>query len=372
MPGINNIDIERLVLPISEDNHGGEVMRDDITPHSTYYRLKDLRTKARNQERRRLTDTEELAFETSEWQDIYNEVPEILESRSKDLELLAWYIEAAARIDGYSGLAQGFDMATALIENCWDSLFPLPDEDGISTRLAPLIGLNGFESQGSLVMPILGIPFTEPDGSNTVYATWQYEQAAQVDLISDAAKKEEKIASGVIALSTIQQGISESRPEFIEQSYTDLQSAIKAYERLQAAIDSVSADDPQPTSNITHALQQCEDVFRYLAQGIIDRVNQTDEVDESDLDESSDEEKTTSGSSNSIDDREQALKQLRLSAQYFRNSEPHSPVSYLIEQAIAWSHKSLPDLLQELISDETARQDYCRLTGIIQQSPSSD
>jgi len=371
MPGINDIDIERLISPISEDNHGGEVMRDDVTPHSTYYRLKDLRTKARNQERRMLTDTEELAFDTTDWKVLYEEVPEILETRSKDLELLAWYIEAATRINGFAGLTQGFDMATALIEGCWDALYPLPDEDGVSTRLAPIIGLNGFESEGSLIMPILGVPFTQPDGTNTVYATWQYEQAAEVDMITDPAKKEEKIASGALALSTIQQAIAESQPEFIEGAYSDLLSAIEAYKRLQTAIDNASPDDPQPTTYITATLQRCEDVFRYLAQHVIDRVTQTDEELEDDADEaSSDAGKTSSEASSSVDDRQQALKQLRLTAQYFRKSEPHSPVSYLIEQAIAWSQKSLPDLLQELITDDSARQDYCRLTGIAAQQQS--
>ena len=378
MPDINNIDIERLVSPISEDNHGGEVMRDDVTPHSTYYRLKDLRTKARNQERRMLTDTEELAFDVSDWQVLYDEIPEILETRSKDLELMAWYIEAATRIHGFSGLTQGFDMTTALIENCWDSLYPLPDEDGVSTRLAPIIGLNGFESEGSLIMPILGVAFTEPDGTNSVYATWQYEQAAEVDMITDPAKKEEKIASGALALPTIQQAIAGSKPEFIDSTYIDLLKAIDAYKKLQSAIDAVSPDDPQPTTYITATLQRCEDVFRYLAQHVIDRVTQTDEVSEEGADgvssDTSDIEKTSSKASGSVDDRQQALKQLRLTAQYFRKSEPHSPVSYLIEQAIAWSQKSLPDLLQELITDDSARQDYCRLTGIAaqQQSESND
>lgn len=373
MPGINDIDIERLVSPISEDNQGGEVMRDDVTPHSTYYRLKDLRTKARNQERRMLTDTEELSFDTTDWKILYDEIPEILETRSKDLELMAWYIEAATRIKGFSGLAQGFAMATALIEHCWDFLYPLPDEDGVSTRLAPLTGLNGFESQGSLIMPILGVPFTEPDGGNTVYATWQYEQSAEVDLLSDAAKKEERMAAGVLPLTTIKQAVYESKPEYIDATYTDLLAAITGYKELQIAIDSVSPDDPQPTSFITATLQRCDDVFRYLAQDVIDRVTQTGDISDVDSDETSpDNEKTVAEPSSSVDDRQQALKQLRLTAQYFRNSEPHSPVSYLIEQAIAWSQKSLPELLQELISDDSARKDYCRLTGVTQKPQSDD
>jgi type VI secretion system protein ImpA len=51
-------------------------------------------------------------------------------------------------------------------------------------------------------------------------------------------------------------------------------------------------------------------------------------------------------------------------ADYFRQSEPHSPVSYALEQAVRWGRMPLPDLLAELIPDESARTNMLRMTGI--------
>ncbi|WP_133405430.1 ImpA family type VI secretion system protein [Parashewanella tropica] len=48
--------------------------------------------------------------------------------------------------------------------------------------------------------------------------------------------------------------------------------------------------------------------------------------------------------------REQAFKQLQTLSSYFQKTEPHSPVSYLLDIAINWGKLALPNLLDELMS----------------------
>jgi len=48
--------------------------------------------------------------------------------------------------------------------------------------------------------------------------------------------------------------------------------------------------------------------------------------------------------------RDLAFHELRKIANYFAKSEPHSPVSFLLEKAIRWGYMSLPDLMEELVS----------------------
>ena len=66
--------------------------------------------------------------------------------------------------------------------------------------------------------------------------------------------------------------------------------------------------------------------------------------------------------------REQAINQLQSVADFFRETEPHSPVSYTIEQVIRWCGMPLPELLAELISDGDAKRSYFRLVGIAEQN----
>jgi type VI secretion system protein ImpA len=49
---------------------------------------------------------------------------------------------------------------------------------------------------------------------------------------------------------------------------------------------------------------------------------------------------------------------------YFRKTEPHSPISYILERAVKWGDMPLDDLIKELIPDSSARGLYGSLTGI--------
>jgi len=55
-------------------------------------------------------------------------------------------------------------------------------------------------------------------------------------------------------------------------------------------------------------------------------------------------------------------------SEFFKSTEPHSPISYNLQQAVKWGHMSLPELLQELIPDESARTEYFRLVGIKEEA----
>jgi type VI secretion system protein ImpA len=62
--------------------------------------------------------------------------------------------------------------------------------------------------------------------------------------------------------------------------------------------------------------------------------------------------------------REDALGKLREVADFFRRTEPHSPVPYLIQRAINWSRMSFEQLLVELVKDENSRLDINSTLGI--------
>jgi type VI secretion system protein ImpA len=62
--------------------------------------------------------------------------------------------------------------------------------------------------------------------------------------------------------------------------------------------------------------------------------------------------------------REDAFRALLQVADFFRRTEPHSPVSYALEQAVRWGRMPLPELFGELISDEAIRTELFRRIGI--------
>lgn len=359
------LDINALIVPISEDSPVGADPREDVSPTSRYFTLKDYRNQARANERAALVDEELASSIANDWRPIVEQVPEALINESKDLEYAAWLIEALCRIDGFAGLATGFKVARQLIESFWDDLYPLPDEDGLETRIAPLIGLNGYDGEGSLITPILSIPITSDNGSEA-FATWQFNRASEIAMM-DEDKQRQKAESGITALSDIEDAVKASPVSFYIELMAQLETSMSEFQLLSNAMDAAMGGEPQPTSMIAKSLDKCQEAIRYLAGEMIDQA-QSDAMDaaESDVEDNNQESDISAQPQRpkKLEDREHAISMLKEVSEFFRKTEPHSPMPYAIDQVIRWSGLELPELLQELIDDGGARNNYFRLTGI--------
>ncbi|WDZ71665.1 hypothetical protein PWW31_10700 [Vibrio harveyi] len=66
-----------------------------------------------------------------------------------------------------------------------------------------------------------------------------------------------------------------------------------------------------------------------------------------------------------VHNRDHAFHELRKLADYFKQTEPHSPVPFLLERAIRWGYLSLPELLQEMTGGNNQVLDHInQLTGM--------
>ena len=154
MPTADLLEFETLLKPISEEAPTGVNLREDISPDSLYYQVKDARAAARAAERAAAQSEDPSSAPTPDWGAVLDLAPTIVAGKSKDLEIVAWWIEALARTAGFAGMRDGFRLATELVRTYWDDIHPMPDEDGVATRVAPLTGLNGEDAEGTLIVPI--------------------------------------------------------------------------------------------------------------------------------------------------------------------------------------------------------------------------
>ena len=69
----------------------------------------------------------------------------------------------------------------------------------------------------------------------------------------------------------------------------------------------------------------------------------------------------------SVRSRQEAFQTLSRVSEYFRLTEPHSPISYALDQIVRWGRMSLPELLAEIVTDRTAREEIFKRTGIIEE-----
>lgn len=371
----NRLNIEELLAPVSEENAAGIDLRNDESPDSLYYTLKDARNSARAIERNSFPgDDNEDHAETEHWKLIISKAPEALK-QSKDLEIAAWLTEALIRQDGFAGLKEGFTLINGLIQNFWDGLYPLPDEDGVSTRVAVLVGLNGINNTiGTLVAPINTAPLTA-DGD---YSSWSYTQAQELDKTKDPATKKKKMASGAVPINTIMTAVKPSQSDFYVDLEADLESTISEFTAFTDKLDELCGDDTPPSSNIRKSLENARKTLHLIAKNILNpEVEVEIEAGESDADGQAPREADASKgaefkTTGNIKGRLEAFKTLQAVAEFFKRTEPHSPIGFTIERVVRWGDMSLPQLLQELVPDPQAKDYYEKLVGILPPAPEMD
>ena len=149
-------------------------MRKDFDTNSIYYQIKEARQAARHAERHNIID-ESPIDPNPFWKTVLELSIEILKKYSKDLEICSLLIEATLRLDQLNGLAKAFKLLQQLLEQYWPSLYPSTDEDGIETKLMPIIALNGIDSPGSLIEPLCQIAITDTNQTTTI-PLWKYQQ----------------------------------------------------------------------------------------------------------------------------------------------------------------------------------------------------
>lgn len=359
---------EEYISPISDAEFAGIDPRSDVSPTSTYYALKDLRNQLRAAERNALVDEEGIASLSRDWLPLLEQCSEAIKTESKDIEYLAWLIEGLCRIHGFKGIAFGFRVAKYLLEHHFEALYPTLDEgDEISDKVSALVGLNGTAGEGTLIIPIKSIYMTD-SVSMDPFSFWEYQQGYDISRLSDE-KREKKITQGAVDFELLEKSAAETSTDFFVSLKSDIEEAIEQFAALSEVMDQVTGE-PQPTSNIKQALEVSLAAIKHVAadkleaaQIAIDTANAEPE-EELVEDVQTDSAQPTKLSRNEINSRENAIKKLQEIAIFFRKTEPHSPMSYTIEQVIRWSELSLPELLNELITDNDARTGYFKLSGI--------
>ncbi len=361
MASATNIDINKLLEPIAEDNPVGTDIRQDQKPDSIYQQIKQARMSARAAERSNMYDkNNNEAIE--HWRNISLLAPEIISKHSKDLEISSWYIEAQVRLNGFQGLRSCLKLTRELIEQYWDSIYPLPDEDGMLIRVAPLAGLNGEGAEGVLMAPIRNIPITE-GGQPGPFSYWQYQQARDVQKITDPEIRSENAAKNGFSLDDIETAVNQSSETFYINLRDAIADCISEYKKISQLLDErCETHEAPPTSNMIAVLEQCLGAVNHLGKHKFPV--ETDEPAEGDTSSDNTNRMGSTKVTGSITSREVAFQQLHAISEFFLKTEPHSPIPYVLAKAVKWGNMPLHELIGELIPDNSSRDYFSSVTGV--------
>ena len=132
---------------------------------------------------------------------------------------------------------------------------------------------------------------------------------------------------------------------------------------LEDEVSSRASDDENapPSSQVRATLETIQHAFSHLTRNVLasDSLGEDSDADGSDRDRNHKSRAAAPAvdiAQAQVNSREDAFKMLIKASEFFRKTEPHSPVSYMLQQTVEFGRMDLPQLLQTLIGDEDVLQ----------------
>lgn len=287
---------------------------------------------------------------------------QLLRERTKDLRVLNWLTEADALTRGYTGLARGLGLAAGLCERYWEQLHPQADDGDLEQRIGTLSWLLNRVTTLARQMPVLR------NAQRAVSLAEMAEARALQAAIERQPDAAETLSRGKLALADVARVQKETQKPWLREQLAALHDAVAALASLQTAVDAqLGADGPSFVSAreaLAGALHDLERLAREagavegataapvaVAEGTAAITTQAASA-------------VTQATPGVLATREQALAQLRQVADFFRRTEPHSPVAYLADKAARWGELPLHQWLRQVVKDQTSLSQLEELLGL--------
>jgi len=342
------LDMERLLAPIEGDDPCGESLKWDVI----YDEIKAAR---QQKDKDPLVEKQDLE---ADWSLVYELTTEAIATRSKDLMLAAYLIESLLWMHGFQGLREGIELLNNLVTKYWDNLYPKIDEDGdLEPRAASLVWLTDPNTGCRLPNAIREIPLTPP-GDEGVGYSWNYwdsriahPKGESEDSSDFAARQAEAQKIGQIFEATA----AFAPIDFYKDLIHEIEPLKELFEVFATDIDEKLGDVAPGWTAFRKAIEDCEIVVRRQIKdkGGDDSQEAQEGVSGDSAAADGTDSNSASGTRGPIRSRADAIAQLEEAARSLRQIEPHSPVAFLVERAIRWSHMPFGDVLKDLVKDES-------------------
>jgi type VI secretion system protein ImpA len=273
----------------------------------------------------------------ADWKFVAGRCAELIERRSKDLQLAVWLAEASARTAGLRGLADSLVLVAGLCERYWDHVYPLPDEGGFEQRIGNLCWLAARVPQ-----LVQDVPIAE-GGTHSM---------------RDAGMAHARGADAAAELETARRRSSRA---FYEALLRDCDHCAAALGDLERVVDDrLGADGP----SFSAAKSTLQGLIDFVTPAARETGALTEAMPAWGGAPAPGTQAAAGAAAGPIHSRAQALAQLRMVADFFRRTEPHSPVAYLADKAANWGEQPLHVWLRAVVKDDASLARLEELLGV--------
>jgi type VI secretion system ImpA family protein len=351
-------DIDKLLSPITPDDPAGTNLRYD----PLYDQLRELR---REDDATLPQGVWKSEPKKADWRAVESICLETIETRSKDLQIAAWLLEAWLHLYGFAGTAEGFRVMLALSESFWDGLHPRIEGGDAEFRIAPIVWLNR-----KLPADLRQLPVTAPEADGVAVCTLaDWETACQLETLQNRPGQQNAATERDMTLARFQQSAMLTPTPWLIGALGEVRNLLRAGAELQSLLDEKLARE----SPGLLAVRTAAEAAATLLEGLLRERGASQSAANPGTEasvfqyhylgpESGDAEPSiTSGR---IQTRSQAYQMLVEAADFLYRTEPHSPASYLVRRAVSWGGMSLEELLPELVRNQAELSEIYRLLNV--------
>ena len=343
------ISADQLLLPISADQPCGVDL--SFSPEL------DAISQARKFDDPSLDQGEWVTeLKEADWSFVLQRCAALLAERSKDLRLAAWLTEANARQAHLRGLGEGYRLMAGLCRQYWDlGLHPQPDGADHEQRIGNLSWI--LAHTPALVR---AMALTEPHAGG-----WS---AIDFDTARRRAASNQDGVNGV-KLAEMEAARRNSSAQFRATFAADAQFCLDALAELEEVADARLGRDSPGFSAARDALQLIQRALPQPQPQLQPQLQPQPQAPAVAAQADAAPPALHVAAAGGIASRAQALEQLRLVAQYFRQTEPHSPVSYFADKAADAGEQSLHQWLRSVVKDAGSLAHIEELLGVAPGDP---
>jgi type VI secretion system protein ImpA len=354
------LDVESLVTPIAGANPSGASLR--------YAGTYDAIQEARRADDALAQGDWQHATKVSDWRAVIDLATTALATRTKDLQIAAWLLEAAVKTHGFAGFRDGLRLVRELMDGFWDTVYPEAEDGDLEFRAAPIEWMNDRLPEAVKAVPIAR------SSAGDQYAWWHWHESRTVENLGrqNPEARELALAEGKISGEEFDKAVAAlPRPHWEDL----VQSLGEAWDELTQLDASIDARFGRNAPSLV-ALKKATEEVRTLVESIVKRKRELEPggapTGSPVVEDGVPELREAPGESpgGMPRDRAAALRQLAEVAAFFRRTEPHSPVAYLVQRAVQWGHMPLEAWLKEVINDGSVLAHVRETLGLKEDPPS--
>lgn len=322
-----------LLNPIAGDNPSGKSLR--------YDPIYDKIREARREEDVLPQGDWSREIKKADWPLVIKLTTEALSTKTKDLQLAVWLVEAQMRREHIAGLREGLDLLRGLMESFWDTLYPEMEDGDLEFRAGPL-GWIGSK----LDLAVRRLPLTK-----NRLDFFQFQDSRRVGYEADCQGNDAKAAARAAAIEEkkctaeeFDEAVRASGEAHYEKLAADITAALESVQSLEALSDAKFGREGPNFANLRAALEDLQEVVNHYRRPHEPEVAEETAPAETEEAPAGTESAAPSSApaakrravSAQPNDREDALERLGVVAQFLRRENPRNPVPYLLLRAMRW------------------------------------